>query len=99
MNVKASFGAEARQEFLRAVRWYAMEAGATHASRFEEEVRTAVARLSENPNLGAETTYGLRRYSLHRYPYTLFYRAEPQMLRIIAVAHQSRHPDYWSERR
>lgn len=32
-------------------------------------------------------------------PTRCFFRAEPQLLHIVAVAHQRRHPDYWSGRR
>jgi plasmid stabilization system protein ParE len=97
--VKARFEPAARKEFLCAVRWYADEAGATVASRFHDDVRNAVQRLLENPMSGALVSHGLRRHLLHRYPYTIYYRAEPRVLRIIAIAHQSRRPGYWSGRR
>jgi plasmid stabilization system protein ParE len=80
---------------MRAIRWYAGEAGSAIAIRFQEEVRLTLQTLVENPELGALASHGLRRRALRRYPYTVFYRVEPDILRVIAVAHQSRRPDYW----
>lgn len=96
--MKAQFEPAARAEFLRSIRWYAGEASQDTAKRFEREVRKVIRRLLENPMMGALASHGLRRHSLHRYPYTIYYRIEPDILRIIAIAHQSRRPDYWSER-
>jgi plasmid stabilization system protein ParE len=97
--VKARFEPAARAEFLHSVRWYADEAGGPVARRFEEEVRHVIQRLLENPMLGAAASHGLRRHPMHRYPYTIYYRVEPEIVRIIAIAHQSRRPDYWTGRR
>jgi plasmid stabilization system protein ParE len=96
--VKARFEPPARAEFLQVVRWYTAEAGATVARRFEDEVRNAVQRLLENPMSGTAASHGLRRQLLHRFPYAIYYRLEQRILRIIAIAHQSRRPDYWSGR-
>jgi len=38
-----------------------------------------------------------RRY-LRDFPYTLIYKPKEDAVYILAVAHQSRHPDYWKER-
>ena len=35
---------------------------------------------------------------LRRFPYIIIYAIEPNQVRILAVAHQSRRPSYWVDR-
>jgi hypothetical protein len=37
--------------------------------------------------------------ALHNFPYSLVYRIQGDEIRIVAVAHHSRRPGYWVERR
>jgi toxin ParE1/3/4 len=96
--MKTVFEPAARNEFLRAIRWYATEAGVKRADAFETEVRETLTLIQENSHLGSSAPFGLRQFPLHHYPFTLFYRPEPDTLRIIAVAHQTRLPNYWAGR-
>lgn len=41
---------------------------------------------------------GVRRKVLRGFSYNLHYIIEPDVIRIVAVAHQKRHPDYWTDR-
>ena len=43
---------------------------------------------------------GVRRIPLRRFPFTLVYRHTPgtQLVEVVAIAHQSRRPDYWRHR-
>jgi plasmid stabilization system protein ParE len=43
--------------------------------------------------------WGAQRYVLDRFPYSLFYRVSDGQVQILAVAHQSRSPTYWRNRR
>jgi toxin ParE1/3/4 len=96
--MKLAFEPAARTEFLRAVQRYAIEAGAVIASEFKEEVTTKLSALIENPTLGSVALRDIRRFPLRRFPFTIFYRTEADALRVIAVAHQSRMPEYWRQR-
>ena len=40
----------------------------------------------------------VRRYLLPRFPFAIYYRILPDQLRILAIKHHSRHPDYWRDR-
>ncbi|HEX4953384.1 MAG TPA: hypothetical protein VF017_08330 [Thermoanaerobaculia bacterium] len=40
----------------------------------------------------------MRRLVLNRFPYSLFYTADSEEIRIFAVAHHSRRPGYWRHR-
>ncbi len=96
--MKVEFEPAAREEFLRAVRWYAKEAGVECALAFDDEVQTTLKFVAENLYASTAATHGLRKHPLRRFPYTVFIRAESGTLRVIAVAHQSRMPNYWSDR-
>ena len=40
----------------------------------------------------------IRRFVLNRFPYKLLYAIEGEVVVIVAVMHQHRHPEYWIER-
>lgn len=64
-----------------------------------QEVQVTVARISEHPRIGAlykET--GFRHLGVRRFPFVVFYLDQPDALWIVAVAHASRKPNYWSGR-
>jgi plasmid stabilization system protein ParE len=93
------FHPAARAELLTSVSYYDEQADGL-GRQFTDEVERAVDLLSEQPGLGAPIigTEKLRRWSLRRFPHYLIYRAEPNTLLILAVAHQRRRPGYWKER-
>ncbi len=96
--MKAEFEPAAREEVVESVRWYLAEAGAMHATAFEVEVRRVVDLLIRLPELGTPGARQTRSIPLRRYPYSIHYRLEPGLLRILAVAHQRRRPAYWKKR-
>jgi toxin ParE1/3/4 len=97
--LKITFSPEARPEFADAVRWYAIEAGPQRAADFRNAVHRTLALLAEHPSMGAPAASNTRRIVVHHYPYSIFYRASADTLRVLAVVHQSRRPDYWVGRR
>ena len=96
--MKAEFEPEARQELIETTRRYLTEAGAIHANAFESEVARSLALLARLPELGTRGNRNTRSIPLRRYPYSLHYRLEPDLIRILAVAHHSRRPGYWGNR-
>jgi plasmid stabilization system protein ParE len=92
------FSPEAAAEFADAERHYTAEASAVGAA-FRDEVRSALARLRNWPLAAPIERDGIRRLLLSRFPYKMLYSVEPELLYIIAVAHQHRAPDYWLERK
>jgi len=63
------------------------------------EVSRAIERILEAPLRYSLGRRGERRFVLDRFPYTLLYRVREDHIFITAVAHQSRRPDYWRDRR
>ncbi len=45
------------------------------------------------------STVNIRRCTLQRFPYILIFESSPQETVVLAVAHTSRRPNYWSGRR
>ena len=96
MNVQ--YEPAARAEVTDAVRWYVDAAGPSVADAFEHELDAAVQLLLRFPLLGTPGRGASRRLRLHGFPYTLHYRLDGELIRILALAHQSRRPGYWRGR-
>lgn len=62
------------------------------------EVERVVELLTENPELGAPAEGEIRHFVLRRFPFSVIYAEVGEVLYILAVAHGSRRPGYWSER-
>ncbi len=67
-------------------------------AQFRREVERACWGITENPHLWRERPGGYRRLNLARFPYYLAFKIYPEFVLILAVAHASRHPDYWKRR-
>jgi toxin ParE1/3/4 len=66
--------------------------------RFESDIRYATDLLLDQPEIGPLVDPNLRKFILTRFPFTLYYSITADVLRIEAVAHQSRRPGYWKSR-
>ena len=65
---------------------------------FRAEVQRVATLLCDTPTIGEPLDSIHRRFPLTRFPFALIYRADPDALRIIAVAHRRRRPGYWHGR-
>lgn len=65
---------------------------------FLDDVRFAIDSVRERPKLGVDLGYGFRRVLVRRFPFSIIYFADPEQIVVVAVAHQSRRPDYWRRR-
>ena len=99
----ASYGfhSEAAEEYLAATRYYLDHASPLVAAAFVAEVEAAIQSLLASPTRWAVIEEPqIRRYLLTRFPYSIYYRWEPERDRvsIYALMHFSRRPGYWRER-
>lgn len=94
-----SFNALARAELAAAMTWLAREASPNTASDFNAEVWTAIDRITDRPMLGTPSIRNSRRIAVRRFRYHIIYRIEGESIRVLAVAHQHRRPNYWARRR
>ena len=91
---KLSFNRLAEHELAEAAEHYDKEALGL-GERFLEEVRYSASMLQRFPYAGPRVSGTTRRLIFPRFPYSLIYKVYDDRIRILAVAHQSRHPRYW----
>lgn len=65
---------------------------------FIDAIEAALEILAIQPYIGQQVDQIFRAVVLVDFPFTLVYTLEPERIWIIAVAHQSRLPDYWRPR-
>jgi plasmid stabilization system protein ParE len=65
---------------------------------FLDDVQRVIDNLCEHPYLGVAVAPNLRRILLHRFPFSLIYSVQVDVILVVAVAHYSRRPGYWQDR-
>ncbi len=66
----------------------------------QTKVEEAVAAIQQCPEgWPPHKRTSFRKYFVDRFPFTIFYLDLPDCIWISAIAHGSRHPDYWRRRR
>ncbi len=95
-----SFLNGARREIRRERGYYDRAAGLGHD--FVAEVSAAIASIQRMPEASSvvDTVQGepVRRLLLDRFPFKIVYLVRGRMVVVVAVAHTSRHADYWKRR-
>ncbi len=66
--------------------------------RFAECIDRAIEQVVNRPNSWPVTESEVRRLVVEIFPYSLIYSIQTDHVLILAVAHHSRHPDYWKDR-
>jgi toxin ParE1/3/4 len=95
--MKAVFSAEARADLFEAADYYeAKEAGL--GIRFRNEIAAVLLTVMSAPYLWRERRGGFRRVNCPVFPYYLAYVIREDLLVVVAVAHGSRRPGFWSDR-
>jgi plasmid stabilization system protein ParE len=67
-------------------------------TRFRAELDSAAGRILEAPDRWGILEKDIRRFLMRRFPYSILYRVEGEVVRVLVVKHHSRHPDYWKGR-
>jgi len=95
--VKFTFHPEAETEFEQVVAYYeAKQSGL--GLELADEVLVSIARILDYPKAGSSFSKNTRRCLTKRFPYGIIYQIHQDTVRIIAIAHLSRRPEYWQER-
>lgn len=71
---------------------------ASLGNRFHEEIETTVSRILRFPYAWQPLSSVVRRCRLNSFPYGIIYRVTPKEIRLLAVMHNHRAPDYWTYR-
>ena len=83
-----------RAELIEAQDWYEGEASGL-GQRFRQAIDAMVARMRDNPRQFPTVFKNVRRALLRRFPYSLFFVIEDDILIVIACFHASRDPSHW----
>jgi plasmid stabilization system protein ParE len=89
---------ESQTDIGEAARWFEdRESGL--GLRFLREIRTLLQHISDNPLMFPIIEEDVRRALLHKFPYSIYFVNEPDVVAVIAVPHQHRRPGTWKFRR
>ena len=93
------FHPDARKEFHEAAHWYE-DRSIFAGDRFVKAVRESIEQIMLDPDSYKHLDNGLHVFRLKVFPYRLYYTHEEHMsmIRIFAVMHEKRKPDYWHYR-
>lgn len=97
--MKLSLSEEALADAQQTADWYIDQDAWAAAVALQQEIQRALTRLLKTPGLGTPGPEGTRILPVHRFPVSLVYRLQGDMLRVIAVAGQRRQPRHWAGRR
>jgi plasmid stabilization system protein ParE len=95
--MKYSFHPHAEKE-LEEIENYYDGIRAELANRFRTEIETTVSRILKLPNAWQPLSAAVRRCRVNGFPYGIIYRVTPYEIRMLAVMHLHREPDYWTDR-
>ncbi|MDX1962384.1 MAG: type II toxin-antitoxin system RelE/ParE family toxin [Pirellulales bacterium] len=92
------FSQEAESDYLESLRWYAARSK-TAAINFEFFVNQAMIAIAADPFRYPKCDERHHYYLLKRFPFQIIYRIlHNDECLVVAIAHTSREPGYWSER-
>lgn len=95
--MKVRYHPDAWRELQEVVAYY-HERYPVVARRFAEIVHLEGRLVSEFPEASVKLGQGQRAHRVPRFPYTLIYGIDANGVLILAVAHHSRRPSYWTNR-
>jgi plasmid stabilization system protein ParE len=95
--MKYSFHEEAEKEFFAAIEYYE-ECQPGLGLRFSEEVHASIEKICSYPYAWTAVDPETRRCLTNKFPYGILYRIVENNIRIMAVMHLHRKPDYWKNR-
>lgn len=95
--MRLTYHPEAESEVVKAAAYYEARSPGL-GDRFLRAFDAAVAEIQASPGLWPVVEDDLRRHTMRRFPFGIYYRILPDELRILVVKHHSRHPDYWRHR-
>ena len=86
-------------EFRDATAYYTTKADKKLGLAFVAEFDRVVDLIIGNPEIGRVFRGNIRRFVMRRFPYNVYYHTVFGELHVLAIAHQSRRPGYWSARK
>lgn len=97
MSLRLHVRSEAEQDLEDAAAWYAEQRPGL-GQEFLDETLRSFQQIAEQPRLYPIVHRDTRRALIHRFPFGVFYRIEPDFIVVVAVMHGSRDPQRWKRR-
>jgi len=97
MSLPVTFHRSASAEFIEASEWYETKRIGL-ALEFIAEIDSCVSLASKKPLQFAVVREDIRRVVAHRFPYSIYFRAEKHRIVVLAIFHGSRDPTIWLAR-
>jgi plasmid stabilization system protein ParE len=97
MSLPVIFHRAASAEFIEASAWHETKRIGL-ALEFIAEIDRCVSLASKHPLQFAVVREEVRRVVAHRFPYSLYFRAEKHRIVVLAVFHSGRDPAIWQAR-
>lgn len=95
--MKFSFHEAAEKEFVAAIEYYE-ERQTGLGLRFSKEIYATINRICDHPYTWSGIDDKTRRCLTNKFPYGILYRIVDNNIRLMAIMHLHRKPDYWIER-
>ena len=97
--IAVHFSEPAAEDLTEAVRWYEQQRAGLGAELLAA-VTAAIDHIRRYPESASPrpSRPAVRQMLASRFPYRLVYQFRSDEVRIVAVAHVSRQPDYWRHR-
>ena len=65
---------------------------------FLDDIQQVIDRVRDFPQIGELIDSDFRRSLLYRFPFSIIYTVEENVIVVIAVVHHGRRPGYWKSR-
>ncbi len=88
---------EAEDDLARARNWYNQQRNGL-GEEFLQAAEAVFERIVDQPDLYAIVHRDVRRVTMRRFPYVVYYVASSDSIEIIAVLHGARDPGVWRSR-
>ena len=97
MTLAVAFRRAARSEFLAAAARYESQRP-NLGVEFIAEIEQGIVAAAEQPDLYAIVYRNVRRVTVRRFPFSIYFQAEARRIVVLAVFHGSRDPAIWRGR-
>lgn len=97
MSLPVVLRPEAQVEFDEAFDWYEQQRPGL-GKDFAAYVQAVLDRIGATPQLYPQVFQEVRRVVMRRFPYSIFYKVEPQQVVALAIFHGWRDPKAWQTR-
>ncbi len=91
------FHAAVVKDISQAVLWYEQHS-ITATNNFKQAVKSALENILSSPLIFRKIYKEIRVYHLKKFPFSIYYFVEDEIIYIISIFHTSRNPDVWKER-